>query len=179
MAPISIVRAAILLVVASGLRATHAAAYPAPTYSGSLKILETETVGNGTLTWYGVASVARRDVDVRLSPRECGSNDVTCDWENNRAQSELCDKLINILIATGSTAVSRSPRSMCYAEGENACCVSWADPMSGPRSDFVPAAQKTYNDCSNGMVSGYARDVNLSGVCTTQCLSDRPSGCED
>ncbi|KAJ7615956.1 hypothetical protein FB45DRAFT_680231, partial [Roridomyces roridus] len=71
-----------------------------------------------------------------------------------------------------------SPRSICQTVNGNQCCVSWANAVSGLiQLDLVSAANDVLNDCGGNDISGLTRNTNLNGICTTQCLSNRPSGC--
>ena len=89
-----------------------------------------------------------------------------------------CLSLINSLAVNSGLMKGVSPRSICQSTNGAQCCVSWANDVVGLlEGDLVSVAVKTYNECITSALSGLARNVQLRGVCTTQCLSDRPGGC--
>ncbi|KAJ7053781.1 hypothetical protein C8F01DRAFT_1375026 [Mycena amicta] len=157
----------------------HAAAAPAPTpdsgvSAAGLVISHIVPMGEYNLTYWVDApgTVAARGLDARA----CGTNDVTCSTANT-ASTPICSQLVNGL-DTG-TSIGNSPRSICLGQSNNQCCVSWSVAVGTiPEDDLFPAAQKTFNTCwSADFGSGLARNVDLNGVCVTQCLSNRPDGC--
>jgi hypothetical protein len=147
-----------------------------------LVILSTEQTVNGTLTIWGVSdgttSKARSESPFAdLQKRQCGSNDVTCSGSHT-ADINSCFSLITNLENNPGTTLNESPRSICLTQNGNQCCVSWANPVGGlTQGQLVSAATKIFDTCINDRISGLARNVNLNGVCTTECLSDRATGC--
>jgi hypothetical protein len=146
-----------------------------------LVILRTEQTANGTLTFWGVADGATSkppSAFADLEKRQCGSNDVICSGDHTAGVTS-CEDLLADLQAHPGTPVNESPRSICRTTVNEQCCVSWANPVPGlVEFNLVSAASKILNFCGvNPRVSGLARNVNLNGVCTTQCLSNRPNGC--
>ncbi|KAJ6467915.1 hypothetical protein C8R45DRAFT_838441 [Mycena sanguinolenta] len=139
-----------------------------------LVITQTRTVGNYTLTvWSDAAgaSVTNPELD-----RRCGSNSVTCSG-SNKADSTICGNLLNELYDS-TTVLANSPRAVCLGQSGNECCVSWSAAVGDlEQEDLWSAADKTYNACYSGTISGYADDVNLQGYCVRQCLSNRPNDC--
>lgn len=147
-----------------------------------LVLLSSETVPAGNLTLWGVSDngvVATPDlVDDVAHPqvdRRCGSNQVVCDG-SNMAYTSVCNALISTLSGAG---VSTSPRAICLSQSGNQCCISWGNVVPGlVQNSLYNAANNARNGCGGGgLVSAVVRDVSLHGVCTNQCLSNRPTGC--
>lgn len=88
----------------------------------------------------------------------------------------VCLALISTLSGAG---VSTSPRAICLSQSGNQCCISWGNVVPGlVQNSLYNGANNARNGCGGGvLVSAVVRDVNLHGVCTNQCLSNRPSGC--
>ncbi|KAE8154457.1 hypothetical protein BDV25DRAFT_109543 [Aspergillus avenaceus] len=169
----------LLLTAALSLLALPATASPvaAPGASDGLIVLATEQVEGGTLTWYGDASDSEAPTtNATVSIQACGSNDVTC-YSSNRAGTGLCSSLIRQL--NSPAPVNTSPRAVCFGQSGNQCCTSWSAASSNLYHwDLISAAQKIQNSCFDDFSgSGLARNVNLGGVCVTQCLSGRATGC--
>lgn len=147
-----------------------------------LVLLSSEIIPAGNLTIWGVP-----DDDITATPdvidnvalpavdRRCGSNQVTCD-SANAAYTTVCTALINTLSGAG---VSTSPRSICLSQSGNQCCISWGNVVPGlVQNDLRNGANNARDRCGGGgLVSAVVRDANLHGVCTNQCLSNRPTGC--
>ncbi|KAJ7456537.1 hypothetical protein FB451DRAFT_1143166 [Mycena latifolia] len=171
------VRVAAVLALAAGL--VHAA--PAETYPG-LVVSKVIPMGEYTLTyWSDAPKTSPADALAARAPVPCsGSNDVTC-FNSNKAQSSICNQLINSLSSNSGTVIGASPRSICLGQGGNECCVSWSAAVGNmPQGDLYNAAKKVYSTClssSSTTISGLARNVNLNGGCVTECLSNRPNGC--
>ncbi|KAK3344563.1 hypothetical protein B0H65DRAFT_508453 [Neurospora tetraspora] len=149
---------------------------PVPAEDGLIIIEQTE-IEDGTITWYGEGSTpitARSPVSPELHKR-CGSNTVTCSG-SHKAYQPVCINLINSL---SSQSIPQSPRSVCLSQGGNQCCISWANVVQDAQFWYLQsAAWKALNGCvSNNHVSGLTRDTLIGNTCTTQCLSDRASGC--
>lgn len=147
-----------------------------------LVLLDSEITPLGNLTIWGVPD----DEDTATTTiiddsthsdvhRRCGSNQVQCNSAHS-AYTTVCSALIDSLRNVG---VSTAPRSICLSQSGNQCCISWANPAPGlVQTQLSNAAIKERNNCGGGgSVSAIARDVNLNGVCTSQCLSNRPNGC--
>ncbi|KAH8768137.1 hypothetical protein F5883DRAFT_68893 [Diaporthe sp. PMI_573] len=148
----------------------------------ALVLLNSEITPVGNLTIWGVPDnenstttaiiddAAHSDVQ-----RRCGSNLIECN-SSNTAYTTVCSALIGTLSSAG---VSTSPRSICLTQSGNRCCISWANAVPGMvQRDLYNAANNARSICGGGgTVSARVRDVNLHGVCTIQCLSNRPEGC--
>lgn len=148
----------------------------------TLILLDSEITPLGNLTIWGVpdnedsATTTIIDDSARSDVyRRCGGNQVECNGGNS-AYTSVCSALINSLRSVG---VNTAPRSICLSQSGNQCCISWANPAPGlVQTELYNAANKARNNCGGGgTVSAIARDVNLHGVCTHQCLSNRPNGC--
>ncbi|GAB1317751.1 hypothetical protein MFIFM68171_07961 [Madurella fahalii] len=157
--------------------ATLAAALPAPDVPDGLVILQQSEMDNGVLTVYGDATPEKREAVEHLDRRQCGSNSIQC-FSSNTANPGTCQQLINNVRNNGSGLPS-SPRSICFSNSGGQCCISWANPVSGAiQAHLADAAQSTLNTCSTGSaVSGVSRNTIIGTTCTTQCLSNRASGC--
>lgn len=151
-----------------------------------LKIIEiTESAAGVQLVWYGDADAASTvssttDLETPSLSRRCGSNRTKC-FNDNQAAASACEALINGLL-TSNNALPTSPRSVCATTSGNQCCASWADNLSGARINWLHnAADAVLKTCrgSGGWVSGKSYDTSLGSTCTTQCLSNRPDGCNN
>ncbi|KAK3317511.1 hypothetical protein B0T19DRAFT_479584 [Cercophora scortea] len=164
--------------------ATLATALPQPDATPSgLVILDQFETEFGTATWYGDASPEKRDLATEHEAgaqldKRCGTNQVAC-GSDHRAPVSLCNDLINTIRARGSDFIPASPRSFCLSSG-GTCCVSWANVATGAVwSTLINGANKLVSQCnSNGAVSGLTRDTLVGSTCTTQCLSNRATGCK-
>ncbi|KAJ7795114.1 hypothetical protein B0H14DRAFT_2920986 [Mycena olivaceomarginata] len=158
--------------ILSALAFFQARASPVADDASDLVLLSTQETANGTLTFWGYPDGA--------SKRACGNNAVTCSGSHT-ADVNSCRQLISSLSSNGGQAWGvPSPRSICTTQNGNQCCVSWADAVSGlTQGNLVNAAQAVLNDCAGSTVSGLSRDTNLNGVCTTECLSNRATGCSN
>lgn len=149
----------------------------------------TENVNGIDLVWYGApepstanptAGLTKAAAEVaKVNEKRCGSNYVIC-YSSHKASNGVCQSLLSALSANSGNTVSRSPRAVCQGQGDNSCCTSWSVEVGGNLryGDLYDAANKIIGQCnSGGSISGLARDVNLAGTCTTQCLSNRASGC--
>ncbi|KAJ7754727.1 hypothetical protein B0H14DRAFT_3166462 [Mycena olivaceomarginata] len=164
----------------------QARASPVADDASDLVLLSTQETANGTLTFWGYPDGASKRA-VGLEKRQCGNNAVTCSGSHT-ADVNSCRQLISSLSSNGGQGVGketdtgqkRPPRSICTTQNGNQCCVSWADAVSGlTQGNLVNAAQAVLNDCAGSTVSGLSRDTNLNGVCTTECLSNRATGCSN
>lgn len=167
----------------------------------NLALLSTEDTDFGEVTIWGAPggqvgrSATERDLEAShlpLSTREaeeegqpksqCGSNTVICGGADFAPNPDSCSKLIDFLIFSPTTQLGTDPRSLCLVVDGGQCCVSWASPVSGlVTGDLARVAVSTYDKCADGPPTrfGLTRDVNLKGVCTAQCLSNRPDGCQN
>ncbi|EJD37923.1 hypothetical protein AURDEDRAFT_116665 [Auricularia subglabra TFB-10046 SS5] len=152
-------------------------AAPAPG-DEALVVLKTEDSIHGPLVFYGLPGAANETVEARgLTERACGTNNVQC-FGSNVPNRQACQNLINSLNANSGSSVGNSPRSICQTTNGNQCCVSWANVASGlTQGMLVSAANAVQNGCVVNGQSGLSRNTNLNGVCTTQCLSSRATGC--
>ncbi|KAJ4403739.1 hypothetical protein N0V85_005024 [Neurospora sp. IMI 360204] len=150
-----------------------------------LKIIEVTESAGVTLVWYGdadsVSTVdSTTDLETPSLARRCGSNSVKC-YNDNQAAASACEALINGLLASGNN-LPVSPRSVCVTTAGNQCCTSWANNLTGARySHLRGGAAAVLRGCrgSAGWVSGKSYDTLLGSTCTTQCLSNRPNGCNN
>ncbi|KAK3689311.1 hypothetical protein B0T22DRAFT_440794 [Podospora appendiculata] len=164
--------------------ATLATALPQPeaTTPSGLVILDQFETEFGTATWYGDASPDTSDEiqheEASQLDKRCGTNQVACS-SDHRAPVSLCNDLINTIRARGSDFIPASPRSFCLSSG-GTCCVSWANVVTGAVwSTLINSANKLVSQCnSGGNVSGLTRDTLVGSTCTTQCLSNRATGCK-
>lgn len=149
----------------------------------SLVLLSTEIIPAGNLTIWGVPEnditttpgIVEDDVAHPAVARRCGSNQVACD-SSHMAYTSVCSALMNTLSNTG---VNTSPRALCLTQSGNQCCISWGNVVPGLlQSDLWNGANNARNVCGGGgLVSAVVHDTSLHGVCTNQCLSNRPTGC--
>ncbi|KAL2024977.1 hypothetical protein VTK56DRAFT_3676 [Thermocarpiscus australiensis] len=167
-----------LLILVLSLAAL-AIALPAPEVPAGLLVLEEVETGNGTVTWYGDASPAKRPgAGAALERRQCGAYNVLC-GPIHFANSGVCNLLILHITSIGDTGIPYSPRSVCITTAGGKCCVSWAHPVSDAiKSSLIPAAKDVLSTCDQGgVVSGQSRNTIIGQTCTTQCLSNRATGC--
>lgn len=145
-------------------------------------LISSEDIPQGNLTFWGPpnnGTTTTGDVvdDTALPQVEkrCGGINVECD-DKHEAYTSVCSALIGTLSSAG---VSKSPRSICLTQSGTTCCVSWGNEVTGlTQNQLRAAADKSMSTCgSSGLVSAIARDVSLNGVCTNQCLSNRPTDC--
>jgi len=170
--------AAILIAPLVGSLRVSASPFPANEVDYH-KLLETIPVEGGTVTVYGYSGIDPPQTGGDLVPA-CGSNAVTCDYNNHLAAISTCNALITALRSDPGHDLPESPRDVCF-NGDGRCCVSWHNPVGGLKwGHLVDAAQVALNTCrnaNNNRVSGKTSDTLLASTCTSQCLSDRPNGC--
>ncbi|KAJ7622128.1 hypothetical protein FB45DRAFT_753295 [Roridomyces roridus] len=157
----------------------HGSPAAANSDDGDLVLLSTQETPNGNITIWGVpegASSSKRTAAASFPMKKrCGTNDVKCSTSHT-ADRTSCVQLVGSLSANSGKAVGVSPRSIC----QGGCCVSWANAVSGlTQGELVNSANDVLNGCGGDTISGLTRDTSLNGVCTSQCLSNRPSGCEN
>ncbi|KAJ7205273.1 hypothetical protein GGX14DRAFT_645217, partial [Mycena pura] len=113
-----------------------------------------------------------------LAGRARGTNNVVCDTSNTDSVS-ICRQLVNSLNVDPSTIIGNSPCSICLGQGGNECCVSWSVAAGNiQKGDLFNAANDILGTCGGGStVSGFADNVDLSGTCTDECLSNRATHC--
>ncbi|KAK6981602.1 hypothetical protein R3P38DRAFT_3113786 [Favolaschia claudopus] len=171
----SFTRLSIAVSLAAGVHRVTANFQPA---AGPLLIISSIVpLGEHNLTVWSESS-APPDPIAEPAAVACGTNDVTCSG-GHKATSSICNQLINQLSANGGTVIGNSPRSICLGQGGNQCCVSWSAAVGNmPQGDLFNAANKVFHSCFGTTISGLARNVELNGGCVTQCLSNRPTGCE-
>lgn len=127
----------------------------------------------------GVITTYESTTPAVLDKRQCGANDVRCDG-SNVPSSASCLALINYLRSNSGSRFGSQIRSFCYTSGNaGQCYASWNRnvPSGALYGNLQPAATAVRNQYVNQGRSGYALNVNLRGVCLTQCLSNRPTGC--
>lgn len=93
--------------------------------------------------------------------------------------------LLDGALVSGSK-IPTSPRSVCaWPKRETSskqCCNSWSDNLwDAEWFHLRGAAEAILEACggSDGLVSGKSYDTLIGRTCTTQCLSNRPDGCND
>jgi hypothetical protein len=166
----------------------------------SLKLVHYEAVEHGILAVYNDESLpvldlsntdiseveARRSSSNTTLERRCGSNNVVCDFTNNRAPAWVCGQLMDYLgePANRNKAVEqRGYTSQCLWTGIpphiEHCCISWSARVPGLYTNYLfPAVEKMLPQCvRDGLVSAKATDVQLAVSCVAQCLSDQQVGC--
>ena len=146
-----------------------------------LILLSSKLVPDGNLTIWGVPPNEERNAisaDNTAISKRCGSNDVTCS-SDHQASRNVCNMLLSNLAASAGNGISTSPRAICLSSSGDKCCVTWASAVNGlTQGELVDAASKIAQVCGGSPLSGLARNVNLNGVCTTECLSNRETGCD-
>lgn len=150
-----------------------------------LEVLHTRSTLDGTLTWYGDAPSTKRSTTSSasdLSPRQntgCGSYRIDCS-DKYTYYGLTCQKLITAV--TSDTWLFQSPRAVCFGQGDaDQCCISWSKVpiLSTHQRELVASANRVLAQCGLYAVkSGLERNVLLGGTCMTQCLSNRPTGCQ-
>lgn len=148
-----------------------------------IKLEEWEVEGGLTMSFWGIDEAADTTTpETNPLQRRCGSNNVQC-YNDNLASGAVCGYLLAGVGWGLNDPIDSNRRSLCMIGAEGKCCVSWANNVSGLKLAYlVNAGKKTLSQCekvNSRAVSGKARDANLNGVCTTQCLSDRPEGCSN
>lgn len=171
-------------ILATPLIPSEASAIYARDDGSGLIILDQYAVPGGNITIYGddpnAVPAPLPFEDPAAVQRRCGSNTIAC-FASWQAYLGPCSELISYMRDHPRNTLPTSPRSICMQTIGFQCCVSWANNVNNIELGFLePAASKTYDTCrtSDSLVSGKAHDANLNGVCTTQCLSERPDGCK-
>ncbi|KAJ7138825.1 hypothetical protein C8R46DRAFT_968979 [Mycena filopes] len=161
----------IVFVFVTAAVAAHEDTYP-------LTVTKVVQLGQYNLTYWSDSGTAPIEQHPTARAPACGSNIVQCSADSTVATASICQQLVNSLNGNGNT-IANSPRSVCLGQSGNQCCVSWSAPAGNiPAADLFNAANDVLGACTrSGKVSGLARDVQLSGACVTQCLSNRPDGC--
>ncbi|KAJ7138826.1 hypothetical protein C8R46DRAFT_1136311 [Mycena filopes] len=159
----------LIIVFGIAVAAAHEDTYP-------LTVTKIVQLGQYNLTYWSDAAPIEGRAIARAPA--CGSNIVQCSAGSTVATASICQQLVNNLNGNGNT-IGNSPRSICLGQGGNQCCVSWSAPAGNIQEGVLfNAANDVLGACTRGgKVSGLARDVELSGTCVTQCLSNRPNGC--
>jgi hypothetical protein len=166
---------AVLLVV--GHVAAVPAAAPVPNEFGLIITNTVALTDSATLTIWGEAP-GYESTNSTIAKRQCGSNDVSCSG-SHVPDTNSCNQLIDSLLSNGGTVLGDSPRSICLTQNGAQCCTSWSAVVHGLQEfSLANAATQILNNCVGpNHQSGLARNVDLQGVCLTQCLSDRATGC--
>jgi len=165
-------------VTAAALFAQGQAAAIASVPAG-LNIIQSVTVDNATLTWYGNAGPATRSTQEARGAQDvgCGSNRIQC-ATSHAYDGPLCLKLFSTLT---NVDMPVEPRSVCLGQGTDQCCISWSKTtiFSMEQKDVLPSAKRVYSECGPYYSkSGQEWNVLLDGTCVSQCLSNRPDGCK-
>ncbi|KAK4235405.1 hypothetical protein C8A03DRAFT_17855 [Achaetomium macrosporum] len=183
----------ILVPLAASVASVRAAAVPnlPPGFpQGSYSLLHSRPLENGTLYYWGDASEAAKAkidwdagwdenaVDVPTpSPipmqRRCGSNVVHCS-NTNLARTDVCQQAVDALRANLGGSIAYPVQVISFRSGDFWCNIAWADRINNLVNGYlVAAASKTLGLCgTTGSVSGWADDVSLNNICTTQYMSN-------
>ncbi|KAA8634580.1 hypothetical protein SMACR_03003 [Sordaria macrospora] len=151
-----------------------------------LKILEQyETKSGGTVVWFGdenpvnaTNTVVPDEASTHALNRRCGSNRVAC-YGDHQTFMPTCEVMtLDTSVLLRDTPIPPSPRSICFYQRGATCCVSWADNVSGAvYRHLINGANAVRKGCPTRWASGKSYDTLIGRTCTTQCLSDRPNGC--
>lgn len=142
-------------------------------------VYSNQTLDNGSiLTLWNPPALEARDRS-GLSKR-CGSNRIECN-DSHQPKSGPCSSLREQIYLNRGNTLPATPRALCLSQGSDQCCVSWANLLHAntPWATLISANDALQFDCVNNGKSGRALDVNLSDVCTTQCMSNRAEGCKN
>ncbi|KAJ7177191.1 hypothetical protein C8R46DRAFT_889765 [Mycena filopes] len=159
----------VVCAIVAAAAARHEDTYP-------LTVTKVVQLGQYNLTYWSDTAPIERPPTARAPT--CGSNTVSCSNEH-KATASICQDLVNNLRDNPNNNVGNSPRAICLGQSGNECCVGWSAPVGNmPQGDLFSAANAVFDGCTQETgVSGVARDVELDGVCVTQCLSNRATGC--
>ncbi|KAK8126174.1 uncharacterized protein PG998_001933 [Apiospora kogelbergensis] len=154
-----------------------------------LEVLREEPyTNNSTIVWYapsGDTSTQQqqqqqhsRSRRVQTAGAACGDNLVTC-TSRALARADTCSGLFEYLSAKQTTTPPRDSVAVCWVNPDspdnNQCCTAWREYNSGIRLGYLlGAATKTWGQCKtgNGLVGGVTNEVNLNGICQSQCLGN-------
>ncbi|OHF04021.1 hypothetical protein CORC01_00883 [Colletotrichum orchidophilum] len=181
------------LALAAGLASNvQAAAIVSPRNDSNPTLMYSRAVEAGSLQYWGSASEQPVMFDweaawtnpaswppVPLSDaptvnQQCGNDDVFCS-EVNLAPTDLCEKMIDILIRNRGVDIPSGVNGLSLTSGRWVCYMAWRSSVDNMRQGYlINAAEATLRKCgANGAVSGWAETVNLNNACTSQCLSNR------
>ncbi|KAL2269558.1 hypothetical protein VTJ83DRAFT_1742 [Remersonia thermophila] len=167
------------LLTAALAASVHAAPSAPVLDDPNLIILHTFELEHGTAYELGLknstaaAAAATTEPEASRLRRRCGSNQVQC-RNDNKSTYVACDELIKDLDKDRHRLFDPSAIGWYHIDSWGTICyVTWPRTVPGlKQGHVVSAARKTLGTCNGGArVSGIARDVNLNGVCTFQCLS--------
>ncbi|KAK8019736.1 hypothetical protein PG990_004874 [Apiospora arundinis] len=163
-----------------------------------LQVLQEESyTNNATIVWYSAATTTSSDATTeqqqhqhhsqaerRAQPASaaCGDNLVTC-TSKALARADTCSGLFEYLSNKQTTPPPRDSVAVCWVDpeaaspndGNNQCCTAWRQWNNGIVLGYLlGAATKTWNQCKtgNGLVGGVTNEVNLNGICQSQCLGN-------
>lgn len=106
----------------------------------------------------------------------CGVNFVGCNFEKNRAFTDVCRRLMNRMAKDARRKVSVYISAYCILEpGSKTCCTTWSQNIKNLRVGYLNnAASKIIDRCDRDqMVSGFAEEVELARTCCRQCITSR------
>ena len=175
-------RVSVIAFIASTL-ATVAQAGPVASVP-SMKVLDSITLEEGNLTFYGYDSeLEARAVDLALERRaKCGDNIVSCD-NRHEAYSNTCDLLRQDLVRRKNENLGAGNRKICRElDSKNRCCVSWANGINLSIGYLIPGFDSGYKCKGNAhanLISARIQWVLLAGKCNTQCLSNGDADCRN
>ncbi|KAF2668188.1 hypothetical protein BT63DRAFT_359359, partial [Microthyrium microscopicum] len=136
-------------------------------------VLTSTPTDKGLITWYGSNNPPS-------AAYNCG-NDAPIDCDNsNLASKNICQDLANNLNSDTGGGLPVSPRSVCINNAGNVCCISWANDVGGMLKGYLLSGfNNAMNSCNpgNSQISARVHNARLGGVCTTECVSNRPSQC--
>ncbi|KAK8055275.1 hypothetical protein PG993_000502 [Apiospora rasikravindrae] len=179
-----VLRAAVLELLSLGAAAAAQAR--------ALQVLHEEPyANNSTIVWYAApsdTSSAAPQPHSRVTRRvstACGDNLVTC-TSKALARADTCSGLFGYLSDKKATVPPRDSVAVCWVDpnlepaatsgGSNSqCCTAWREWNNGIFLGYLlGAATKTWDQCKtgNGMVGGVTNEVNLNGICQSQCLGN-------
>ncbi|KAK4183438.1 hypothetical protein QBC35DRAFT_478155 [Podospora australis] len=157
-------------------------AVPAPgdkLSNGMILLAREADSSGGHLEFWGYAEGHEKrttEAEASLERRACGGNIVSC-YTSNVPDGNAVQNLLYELQNFQGT-VPQAPRSVCRETNGKLACASWSTDVGSIRPTWLySAAAKTRDQCVTKGQSGRAREVNLGGKCTSQCLSNRRDGC--
>ncbi|KAJ7693593.1 hypothetical protein B0H17DRAFT_1199717 [Mycena rosella] len=109
---------AAVLALAAGL--VHAAPTDTDDAYPGLVISKVVPMGAYSLTFWSDAPGSDAALATRAPVPCSGNSDVTC-YSGNKADSGICNQLVNNLNANSGTVVDNSPRAICFGQSGNQC----------------------------------------------------------
>ncbi|KAK8088227.1 hypothetical protein PG997_003188 [Apiospora hydei] len=189
-----------MVVLRAAILALLSLASAAAVQARALQVLHEEPyANNATIVWYSAApgdTTAAPQYQqrphsraTRRVPTACGDNLVTC-TSKALARADTCSGLFGYLSDKKATVPPRDSVAVCWVDpnlepaattnggrggGNSQCCTAWREWNNGIFLGYLlGAATKTWDQCKtgNGMVGGVTNEVNLNGICQSQCLGN-------